>query len=98
MGRASRYGLPIRSSALAGWGVHFAFFVRRTKASERPPSPMQIGVIYRSTDGHESVSLSQSAAQEPNPYRRMGHGEDWEDVTQGGIAMNTSPPGRARRR
>jgi hypothetical protein len=39
----------------ANWQVQ----CRLIRPSERPPSPMQIGLSYRSTDGHESVSLSQ---------------------------------------
>jgi hypothetical protein len=50
---------------------------------------MQIGLIYTSVDGHESVSLTQAAADASNPYNQIGDGEDWENVTRGGIAMRT---------
>jgi hypothetical protein len=71
----------------ANWQVQ----CRLIRASERPPSPMQIGVIYHSTDGHESVSLSQFPAGGSNPYRELGTGEDWETVTRDGIEMKTRP-------
>lgn len=71
----------------ANWQVQCRFI----NASQRPPSPVEVGVIYRSTDGHESVSLSQSSAEGANPYRRMGQGDDWEDVTRDGIPMKTRP-------
>jgi hypothetical protein len=64
---------------------------RLIRPSERPPSPMQIGVIYHSTDGHESISLSQFPAGGPNPYRELGDGEGWETVTRDGIEMRTRP-------
>ena len=71
----------------ANWQVQ----CRLIRASERPPSPMQIGVIYHSTDGHESVSLSEFPAGGRNPYRELGTGEDWETVTRDGIEMKTRP-------
>jgi hypothetical protein len=71
----------------ANWQVQCRF----VNASHRPPSPVEVGVIYRSTDGHESVSLSQSAIEGAGSYRRMGDGDDWEDVTCAGIPMKTRP-------
>jgi hypothetical protein len=71
----------------ANWQVQ----CRYINASQRPPSPVEVGVIYTSTDGHESVSLSQSAVEGASPYRRMGDGDDWEDVTRGGTPMRTRP-------
>lgn len=65
---------------------------RLIRPSERPPSPMQIGLIYHSTDGHESISLSQFPAGGSNPYRELGDGEGWETVTRAGIEMNTRTP------
>ena len=64
---------------------------RLIRPSERPPSPMQIGLIYRSTDGHESISLSQFPAGGSNPYRELGDGEGWETLTRAGIEMKTRP-------
>jgi hypothetical protein len=54
---------------------------------------MQIGLIYHSTDGHESISLSQFPAGGSNPYRELGDGEGWETVTRGGIEMKSRPAG-----
>ncbi|HXO09642.1 MAG TPA: hypothetical protein VN880_16490 [Solirubrobacteraceae bacterium] len=71
----------------ANWQVQ----CRLIRSSERPPSPMQIGLSYHSTDGHESVSISQFPAGGSNPYRELGHGEDWETVTRAGIEMKTRP-------
>jgi hypothetical protein len=71
----------------ANWQVR----CRLIRPSERPPSPMQIGLIYNSTDGHESISLSQFPAGGSNPYRSLGDGEHWETVTRGGIEMKTRP-------
>src|SRR5579864_4276291 len=71
----------------ANWQVQ----CRLVRASERPPSPMQIGLIYSSTDGHEGVSLSQFPAGGSNPYRELGDGEGWETVTHGGIEMKARP-------
>jgi hypothetical protein len=71
----------------ANWQVQ----CRLIRPSKRPPSPMQIGLTYHSTDGHESISLSQFPAGGPNPYRQLGDGEGWETVTRGGIEMKTRP-------
>ena len=71
----------------ANWQVQ----CRLIRPSERPPAPMQIGLIYHSTDGHESISLSQFSAGGSNPYRELGDGEGWETVTRAGIKMNTRP-------
>ena len=71
----------------ANWQVQ----CRLIRPSERPPAPMQIGLIYRSTDGHESVSLSQLPAGGSNPYGELGGGDGWETVTRGGIEMKTRP-------
>jgi hypothetical protein len=71
----------------ANWQVQ----CRLIRPSERPPSPMQIGLIYRSTDGHESISLSEFPAGGPDPYRELGHGEAWETVRRAGIEMKTRP-------
>ena len=69
----------------ANWQVQ----CRLIRPCDRPPSPMQIGLIYHSTDGHESVSLSQFRAGGANPYRELGDGGNWEPVTRGGHEMRT---------
>ena len=74
-------------SVPAAWQVQ----CRLIRPSERPPSPMQIGLIYCSTDGHESISLSQFPAGGCNPYREPGDGEGWETVTRAGMRMKTRP-------
>ena len=71
----------------ADWQVQ----CRLIRPSQRLPSPMQIGLIYTSVDGHESVSLSEMAANESGPYQRPGNEEDWENVTRDGIPMRTRP-------
>jgi hypothetical protein len=71
----------------ATWQVRCRF----VKASQRPPSPIQIGLIYTSVDGHKSVSLTQAAADASNPYSHYGDEENWERVTRGGIPMRTRP-------
>ena len=70
---------------------HWQVQCRLIRPSQRPPSPMQIGLIYQSTDGHESISLSQFPASERHPCRELGDGEGWEAVTRGGIEMKTRP-------
>ena len=52
---------------------------------------MQLGLIYRSTDGHESVSLTQAAAGVSNPYGQIGNKEDWEELTQDGSTVMARP-------
>jgi hypothetical protein len=64
---------------------------RLIEASERRPSAAQIGLIYTSVDGHESVSLTQMAAELSNLYSHMDDEENWENVTRGGTAMRTRP-------
>jgi|SRR5579884_1562279 len=71
--------------------VNWQVQCRLIRPSERPPSPMQIGLMYHSTDGHESISLSQFPAGGSNPYRQLGDGEGWETVTRGGIEMKARP-------
>lgn len=71
----------------ANWQVQ----CRLIRPSERPPSPKQIGVIYHSTDGHESVSLSQFPPAGPTRTESWARGDDWETVTRDGIEMKTRP-------
>lgn len=71
----------------ASWQVQ----CRLITASQRPPSPTHVGLSYTSVDGHESVSLTQAAADASNPYSHLGDDENWESVTRGGIPMRTRP-------
>lgn len=64
---------------------------RLIKASRRPPSPTSIGVSYHSVDGHESVSLTQAAADASNPYKHLGDDDGWETVSHRGLSMRTRP-------
>jgi hypothetical protein len=84
--REAPFTVLMPDSVPANWQVR----CRLIRPSERPPSPMQIGLIYTSTDGHESISLSQFPAGGSNPYRELG-GEGWETYTRGGIEMKTRP-------
>ncbi len=69
------------------WQVQCRFI----DASDRPPSPVEIGLSYDSVDGHESVSLTQTAAGASNPHTQFVDEEDWEHVTRDGISMRTRP-------
>jgi hypothetical protein len=71
----------------ANWQVQCTLI----RPSKRPPSPMHIGLTYVSTDGHESISLSQSPAGGSSTCREPCDGEDWETVARGGIEMKTRP-------
>ncbi len=71
----------------ANWQVQ----CRLIRPSKRPPSPMQIGVIY-SLDGWPRKHLAQPIpCGRVNPYRELGDGEGWETVTREGIEMRTRP-------
>jgi hypothetical protein len=59
------------------------------EASKRPPSPAQIHVNYHSADRHESVNITQMAADSSDQYKDMGGPEDWEDLTRDGITVRT---------
>ena len=69
------------------WQVQCRFIA----ASQRPPSPTEIGLSYDAVDGHESVSLTQTAAGPSNPHTQFVDEENWENVTRDGIAMRTRP-------
>jgi hypothetical protein len=69
------------------WQVQCRFIA----ASQRPPSPIEIGLSYHSVDGHESVSLTQTAAGPSNPHRQFADDENWESVTRNDIPMRTRP-------
>ncbi len=58
------------------------------EASGRPPWPGSVALIYRSDDGHESVSLSQFRAADKSSM--MLADDDWEDVGPEGTAIRAT--------
>jgi hypothetical protein len=64
---------------------------RLIEASKRLESSTQIGLSYHSTDGHESVSITQMAADATSARRRASNQEGWETVTQNGVTLRTRP-------
>jgi len=75
----------------ASWQVHCTFF----EASQRPPSPPQVSLNYRSDDGHESISISQMAATDraSHHYENMVNSDDWQDLTRDGASIKVRPSG-----
>jgi outer membrane lipoprotein-sorting protein len=71
------------------WQVSCDYF----EASERPPSPAQIALSYRSVDGHESVSIDQmaSAARALHHYENMVSEGDWQDITRNERSIKVRP-------
>jgi hypothetical protein len=69
------------------WQVH----CRLIEASTRPESSEQIALHYHSTDGHESISITQMPAGGSNPYKSIGNEEDWENVTRNERTIRTRP-------
>jgi hypothetical protein len=69
------------------WQVH----CRLIEASERPESSEQIALHYNSTDGHESISITQMPVGVSNPYKSIGNEEDWEDVTRNERTIRARP-------
>lgn len=67
------------------WQVHCVF----VDASDRPPSPPQVSLNYRSDDGHESVSISQMALADRSShhYENMINSGDWEAITRNGTTV-----------
>jgi hypothetical protein len=63
---------------------------RLVEPSRRPQSSMHIGLIYRSTDGHETFSITETAADAPD-RPGIGNEEDWETMARGGRTFKTRP-------
>jgi hypothetical protein len=63
---------------------------RLIEASKRRRSSTTVVVSYRSTDGHESISINQTAAGAPD-RPGIGNEEDWETVTHGERTIKTRP-------
>lgn len=74
----------------AGWQAHCMFL----EASQRPPSPPQVSLSYRSGDGHESVSIDQIAAADraSHHYENMVAGDNWQDAIPD-ATVKVRPPG-----
>jgi hypothetical protein len=75
----------------ANWQVRCAFF----EASQRPESPAQVSLSYRSDDGHESVSISQMAAGDraSHHYENMVNSDDWQEAPGVGTPVKVRPAG-----
>jgi hypothetical protein len=75
----------------ASWQVHCTFL----DASQRPPTPPQVSLSYRSDDGHESISISQMAAADraSHHYENMVNEGDWQEVTRDGTSVKVRPAG-----
>jgi hypothetical protein len=74
------------------WHVHCVF----VEPSERPPWPAQVSLNYNSEDGHESVNISQCAANEKqSQYDELIRGDGWDKVVRDGITIGVTKPGSA---
>jgi hypothetical protein len=73
------------------WQAHCTF----VEASQRPPSPPQVSLSYRSGDGHESVSIDEMAAVDraAHHYENMVNNDDWQDATPEGVSVKVRPAG-----
>lgn len=73
----------------ANWHVICAFI----EAATRPPRPATVSLNYRSADGHESVSLSESsAADRPSGYEQLTSSDAWQDVERNGTVVRVTKP------
>ncbi len=68
------------------WWMHCMFI----EASQRPPMAAHVSLSYHSSDGHESVSISQSAAGD-RQYRDIIDDEKWEMVDRDGTSVRIRP-------
>jgi outer membrane lipoprotein-sorting protein len=75
----------------AGWQVSCTL----VEASQRPPSPVQVSLGYRSDDGHESISISQMATADraSHHYENMVNDESWEEMSGDGPMVKVRPAG-----
>ncbi len=72
------------------WQVSCTFM----DASERPPSPAQVSLGYRSDDGHESIHISQMAASDrESPYEQMINDDRWHVVARDGTRVKVTKSG-----
>jgi hypothetical protein len=64
------------------------------EASQRLASPAQVSLSYHSEDGHESMSISQSAELHGrSPYEDVTTGENWQEVNRAGTTVRATKPG-----
>lgn len=60
----------------------------------RPARPATVSLTYRSGDGHESVSLSESSATDrPAGYEQLTSSDAWQDVERNGTVVRVTKPG-----
>jgi hypothetical protein len=64
---------------------------RLIEPSNRPPSPPLVVVMYHSTDGHESISIHQRAADPAHLYEGRADEDGWEDLVDAGYAIKARP-------
>lgn len=64
---------------------------RLIEPSNRPPSPPLVVVMYHSTDGHESISIHERAADPARPYEGRADEDGWEDLAHAGYAIKARP-------
>lgn len=71
----------------ANWHVLCVFL----EASTRPLRPATVSLNYRSDDGHESVSLSESSATDrPSGYEQLTSSDAWRDVERDGTVVRVT--------
>ncbi len=75
----------------ASWQAHCTLL----EASQRPPSPPQVSLSYRSADGHESVSIEQMAAGDrpAHHYENMVNHGDWQEKICDDATVKVRPAG-----
>jgi outer membrane lipoprotein-sorting protein len=73
----------------ADWQVRCTFI----DASQRPASPAQVSLGYRSGDGHESISISQMTAADraSHHYESVVNDENWQGMSCDGASVKVRP-------
>lgn len=85
--RPSRSCSITRSQIPDNWHVLCVFL----EASVRPPRPATVLLNYRSADGHESVSLSESSATDrTSGYGQLTSSDVWQDVERDGTVVRVT--------
>ena len=71
------------------WHVHCVF----VEATQRPVFPASVSLNYRSDDGHESVSISETASTDGRErYRQITSGDAWQQVVRDGVSVHVTKP------